>query len=56
MAGAQSGRVSEDDATAEQRDRPAALRIDTDVFVALSETSADGDGPVIERWLDCWRP
>jgi hypothetical protein len=39
-----------------EQSEPSALRIDTDVFAALSETTTDDgdDAPVIARWFDCW--
>jgi len=57
MASVRQGATVEED-QAGSSGAPSALRIDTDVFAALSETDdADrADQPTLLDWFDCWRP
>ena len=56
MAGVGQGATLEDDKDGNAPE-PSAIRIDTNVFAALTEaTTDDGDTtPAIVRWFDCWR-
>ena len=56
MAGVGKGATIEDDQDGNAPE-PSAIRIDTNVFSALTEaTTDDGDTtPAIVRWFDCWR-
>lgn len=56
MAGVGQGATVEEN-DAESVGAPPALRIDTDTFAMLTETTGrdSDDTPTIVGWFDCWR-
>ena len=54
MAGVRQGVTGEENQAA-GGEAPSALRIDTDVFTALTATAGDSGDPPIVGWFDCWR-